>query len=105
MPVFTKIGTRLFVILRGGLLSALGDEGDTPNIGPCLTAGWALQRWFWALYGATTPTEVLGADVATAPAHGGRSGAARRASPLFRAKEKNWDCRNALQSDKPPRPP
>ena len=29
------------------------------RIGQCLTAGWGRLRWFWALYGATSPGEVL----------------------------------------------
>jgi hypothetical protein len=48
------------------------------NIGPRLTAGWARQPLFSALYGSTPPTDILLATVAIAPAHGGRSGAARR---------------------------
>ena len=42
-----------------------------PDTGQRLTAGWALQRWFWAIYGSTTPTEVLQTAVAKAPARGG----------------------------------
>ena len=35
----------------GGRLVPGGDKG--------LTAGWALRCWFWALYGATSPGDVL----------------------------------------------
>ena len=35
----------------GGGLVPGGDKG--------LTAGWALRCWFYALYGATSPGEVL----------------------------------------------
>ena len=29
------------------------------NVGQCLTAGWALQRQFSALYGSTSPGDIL----------------------------------------------
>ena len=36
-----------------------GRETGGCSIGHRLTAGWALLCWFWALYGATSPDDVL----------------------------------------------
>jgi hypothetical protein len=74
------------------------------NTGPRLTAGWARQRSFSALYGSTPPTDILLATVAIAPAHRGRSGHAigrlnqwryqwqtrRRMRALFPGKRRKW---------------
>jgi hypothetical protein len=73
------------------------------NVGPRLTAGWARQPLFSALYGSTPPTDILLATVAIAPAHGGRSGAARRRiRALFPGKKKKVDDRFVPQSGHSP---
>jgi hypothetical protein len=62
---------------RTRLMTAQADEVVIHNTGQRLTAGWARQRSFLALYGSTPPTDILLATVAIAPAHGGG-----RAMPL-----------------------
>jgi hypothetical protein len=74
------------------------DGGGIHHTGLRLTAGWARQPEFSALYGSTTPPAVLGETLQSRPPMGavGRGPAALRASTPGK-KKKTFNGRSGLK--------